>query len=140
MDPMQRLLLEHGYASLHCSSHRRATLMGGDSGVFLGIERPDWALAQPPSARASVYAVTGDNVSVAAGRVSFVLGLQGPCSSVDTACASSLSALHGAAHAVRSGECAAAVTMAVSLKLVPHGTLGAASAVSYTHLRAHETR
>jgi acyl transferase domain-containing protein len=42
-------------------------------------------LAQPASARGSVYVVTGDNVSVAAGRVSFSLGLQGPCSSVDTA-------------------------------------------------------
>ena len=79
-------------------------LMGGDAGVFLGIERPDWALAQPPTARASVYAVTGDNVSAAAGRVSFVLGLQGPCSSIDTACASALSAVHGGALAVKGGE------------------------------------
>ena len=79
--------------------------MGGDSGVFLGIERPDWAFAQPPSARSSVYAVTGDNISVTAGRLSFVLGLQGPCSSVDTACASALTAVHGASHAVRSREC-----------------------------------
>ena len=63
MDPQQRLLLELGYASLHASSHRRVTLMGGDSGVFLGIERPDWAITQPPSARSSVYAVTGDNIS-----------------------------------------------------------------------------
>merc|ERR1712097_68369 len=82
----------------------------------------------PPSARVSVYSVTGDNVSVAAGRVSFVLGLQGPCSSVDTACSSALVALHGGGHAVRSGESSAALALAVSLKLVPHGTLGAASA------------
>ena len=47
MDPQQRLLLELGYASLHASSHRRVTLMGGDSGVFLGIERPDWSIARP---------------------------------------------------------------------------------------------
>jgi acyl transferase domain-containing protein/NADPH:quinone reductase-like Zn-dependent oxidoreductase/acyl carrier protein len=128
MDPQQRLLLEHGYAALHHASQRRTMLMGGDVAVFLGIERPDWALAQPPEARGSVYAVTGDNVSVAAGRVSFVLGLQGPCSSVDTACASALVALHGGAHAARSGECVNALSLAVSLKLVPHGTLGAASA------------
>ena len=127
MDPQQRLLLEHGYAALHHASQRRAVLMGGNVAVFLGIERPDWALAQPPEARGSVYAVTGDNVSVAAGRVSFVLGLHGPCSSVDTACASALVALHGGAHAARSGECLDALSLAVSLKLVPHGTLGAAS-------------
>ena len=62
--------------------------MDSDCGVFLGIERPDWALAQPPAARGSVYAVTGDNVSAAAGRVSFALGLQGLCESMDTACTS----------------------------------------------------
>ena len=128
MDPQQRLLLELGYAALHASGQRRKLLMGGDGGVFLGIERPDWAIAQPPAARASVYSVTGDNVSAAAGRLSFVLGLQGPCSSVDTACASALAALHGSAHAVRASECGHALALAVGLKLAPHGTLGAASA------------
>jgi len=140
MDPQQRLLLEHGFTALHSSSWRRITLTGGDTGVFLGIERPDWAMAQPPSARASVYAVTGDNVSAAAGRLAFSLGLQGPCSTIDCACASALCALHAASGAVHAGECggpiksgkenenSAALALAVSLKLVPHGTLGAASA------------
>ena len=59
MDPQQRLLLQLGYAAMHASLHRRVTLMGSDGGVFLGIERPDWALAQPPSARSSVFAATG---------------------------------------------------------------------------------
>ena len=139
MDPQQRLLLDVGYCVLHASSQRRVTLMGSDGGVFLGIERPDWALAQPPSARESVYAVTGDNVSVAAGRTSFVLGLQGPCSTMDTACSSALAALHSASldleralrdHGVRS--CPYALATAVSLKLTPHNTLGAAAAKSST--------
>ena len=82
----------------------------------------------PPSARGSVYAVTGDNVSVAAGRLSFLLGLQGPCASVDTACASALVALHSGSNAVQRGECADAVALAVSLKLAPHAALGAAAA------------
>ena len=128
MDPQQRLLLEGAYAALHASCHRRVRLLGGDGGVFLGIERPDWAAAQPPVARGSVYALTGDNVSAAAGRVSFTLGLQGPCSSVDTACASALAAVHWGSHAVRADECSGAVALAASLKLIPHGSLGAASA------------
>merc|ERR1711995_301855 len=128
MDPQQRLLLEVGYTTLHGAMRRRATLMGGDGGTFVGIERPDWAIVQPATARSSVYAVTGDNVSAAAGRVSFSLGLQGPCSSMDTACASALAAVHWGSHAVRAGESGAALALAVSLKLVPHGTLGAASA------------
>jgi acyl transferase domain-containing protein len=128
MDPQHRLLRELGYEAVHGASRRRAALMGSDGGVTLGIERPDWALAQPASVRSSVYAVTCDNVSVAAGRLSFVLGLQGPCSSVDTACSSALVAVHGAAHAVCSGESAVMLALAVSLKLAPHGAVGAAAA------------
>ena len=126
MDPQQRLLLELGYVALHGFSHRRVTLMGGDSGVFLGIERPDWASIC--SSQTSVYAVTGDNISVAAGRVSFVLGLQGPCASVDTACSSALTAMHASVHALNSEECGVALATAASLKLVPFSTLAAASA------------
>jgi len=138
MDPQQRLLLEMGYKSLHEGGAMRQGIMGGDTGVFLGIERPDWALVQPPSARASVYSVTGDNVSVAAGRISFVLGLQGPCQSFDTACASALTAAHAACNAVRNLECgnpespdvytASGLMVTASLKLSPLGTMGAAQA------------
>ena len=82
MDPQQRLVLEVAYEALHGAGRGRASLLGDDAGVFLGIERPDWALLQalgPASARKSVYAATGDTTSVAGGRLSFVLGLQGPC-------------------------------------------------------------
>ena len=45
MDPQQRLLLECGYEALHGHGGRLAWLLGGgdDVGVFVGIERPDWA-------------------------------------------------------------------------------------------------
>ena len=128
MDPQQRLLLELGYTSMHGASSRRSMLMGSDTSVFLGIARPDWALAQPAVTRSSIYGVTGDNVAVAAGRVSFALGLQGPCLSVDTACSSSLTAVHSGALAVKGGESGMGLALAVSLKLVPHATLGAANA------------
>ena len=132
MDPQQRLLLECGYISLHAASHRRSTLMGGDGGVFLGIERPDWGFAQPASVRTSVYVVTGDNVNVAAGRISFTLGMQGPCSTQDTGCSSTIVALATASKfVVQSGgcsrsvmECSHAVVLSVSLKLALWGCSG----------------
>ena len=95
--------------------------------MFVGIERPDWATVQAavPELHNSVYAATGGTVSVASGRLSFVLGLQGPCVSVDTACSSALVAAHGGGHAVRSAECAIAMASGVGLKLLPYPTLGA---------------
>ena len=129
MDPQQRLVLEVAYEALHGAGARRASLLGDDAGVFLGIERPDWALLQAlaPGPR-SVYAATGDNLAVAAGRLSFVLGLQGPCVSVDTACSSALVALHSGALAIRAGECRSAVASAVGLKLTHQPMLVLAAA------------
>lgn len=46
----------------------------------------------------SVYASIGYAHSIASGRLSFCLGLHGPCESVDTACSSALVAAHAAQH------------------------------------------
>ena len=60
MDPQQRLVLEVAYEALHGAGARKASLLGDDTGVFLGIERPDWALLQAMSTGPrSVYAATG---------------------------------------------------------------------------------
>ena len=104
--------------------------MGSDAGNFLGIERPDWGLltATQPQNTTSAYGVTAEATSITCGRLSFVLGLHGPCLSIDAACASALTALHGAAQAVRNAECGSAIAAATSLKLLPLTTLGAAAA------------
>ena len=91
MGPEQRLLLELAYSALHASSRQRVTVAGSDGGVFAGIEHSEWGEAQPPSLRES--ALGGNDSAVSSGRVSFVLGLHGPCASLDTACASALSCL-----------------------------------------------
>jgi acyl transferase domain-containing protein len=114
-------LLECGYEALHGAALRRPQLQGSDGGTFVGMEHPDWH---------SVKGLLdlGDTVSVASGRLSFVLGMHGPCKTVDTACTSGLCAAHGAAAAARSSEAAFALGAASSLKLRPHATLALVAA------------
>lgn len=115
-DPQQRLLLEVAYASLHAIGERSHSLRAADLGVFLGIMNADFSSLQKGN---TVYAATGAAISVAAGRLSFVLGTQGPCISYDTACSSSLVALHGAWSCVAAEEYWRGLVLAVSLMLTP---------------------
>ena len=116
-DPQQRLLLEYGYSTLHAAKERRETLRGADVGVFLGIMNADFNATFIENG--SVYAATGGTISIAAGRLSFVLGTQGPCASYDTACSAALVAAHAGSSAMRQSECMSSLVLAASLMLSP---------------------
>ena len=98
MDPHQRLALEGGYSTLHKAGFRRSMLMGSVTGVFAGIWQSDYSTVLPrrgPSSRGPL-AVTATGCSMLVGRLSYLLGLQGPCIPFDTACSSSITASHAA--------------------------------------------
>ena len=120
MDPQQRLLLEHEYSALRAAGLERESLEASLTGVFLGISTSDFTrvLAQLPGG-AGVYAATGTSQSIASGRLSFVLGLQGPCASYDTACSAALVAQHGASRSLQLDECVNGVVSGVNIMLTP---------------------
>ena len=120
MDPQQRLMLEEGYAALHAGGLRRAALMSSSTGVFAAVYASDFAqlLATSPAGW-SVFAATGCAHSIASGRISFALGMQGPCLTYDSACSSALVASHGALRAMQRNECAASVVPGANLMLTP---------------------
>src|SRR4029434_5578766 len=62
-------------------------------------------------------------LSVAAGRISYLLGLNGPSMAVDTACSSSLVAVHLAVQSLRAQECDIARSGGVNLMLSPMSTI-----------------
>ncbi len=66
-----------------------------------------------------VYLAQGTAHSAASGRLSYLLGLQGPAISIDTACSSSLVATHLAVQSLRSGECRMAIAGGVNTILLP---------------------
>jgi acyl transferase domain-containing protein len=122
MDPQQRLLLEVAHEALDDAG---VTDPGGaELAVYTGINTSDYMqlLAADEKVEADPYIATGNTFSVAAGRLSYVLGATGPSMAVDTACSSSLVALHLAVRGLRSGESDLALAAGVNLMLAPGTT------------------
>ncbi|MVF11049.1 SDR family NAD(P)-dependent oxidoreductase [Ketobacter sp. MCCC 1A13808] len=122
MEPQQRLLLETTWDSLEHAGIAPDSLMGSKTGVFVGICHMGYSHMQAQSGSLediSPYNGTGNAHSVASGRLSYLLGLQGPSLSVDTACSSSLVAIHLAVQSLRKGESDMALAAGVNLILEP---------------------
>ncbi|MFC4563026.1 SDR family NAD(P)-dependent oxidoreductase [Nocardiopsis mangrovi] len=123
MDPQQRVLLEVAWEALEHAGLPAGALEATRTGVFAGLSHIDYALrcaaVRAGDDAVQTYAPTGNSHAVAAGRISYLLGLNGPSLAVDTACSSGLTAVHLAAQSLRSGECDTAVAGAVSLILDP---------------------
>ncbi|BBU69675.1 type I polyketide synthase [Fluviibacter phosphoraccumulans] len=125
MDPQQRMLLELAWEALENAGQKPADLAGSDCAVYVGISSLDYGVrAMDDLAAISPHYMTGNTLSIAANRLSYVLDLRGPSVSVDTACSSSLVALHHACNSLRTGEASSALVGGVSLLLHPYPFVG----------------
>ena len=120
MDPQQRILLQAAWHALEDAGIPPHSLAGSRTGVFIGISLTNYRdLLQSQAVPADAYQAAGNTLSVAANRISYVLGLQGPSLAIDTACSSSLSALHQARLSLQAGDCDIAIVGGVNLLLSP---------------------
>jgi len=127
MDPQQRVLLEVVFESLEHGGLAPEKLAGTATGVFVGIGGTDYSKlpAQTDNyfEHIDAYGGTGNALSIAANRISYLLDLRGPSVSVDTACSSGLVGVHLAVQSLRRRECDTAVAGGVNMILSPETTI-----------------
>ncbi len=123
MDPQQRVLLEVAWEALEDAGIAPDRLAGSPTGVFVGIGGTDYSKIPTHFENHFEYidahVGTGNALSIAANRISYVLDLRGPSFIVDTACSSALLAVHLAIQSLRHRECNLALAGGVNLILSP---------------------
>jgi len=125
LDPQQRLLLELAWESMENAGVPPSHMAGSDCAVYVGISGMDYAnRSMDDVAVLGGHSMTGNTLSIAANRLSYVFDLHGPSLAVDTACSSSLVALHHACTALRTGEASLALAGGVNMLLHPHPFIG----------------
>lgn len=129
MDPQQRLLMEVAWEALEDAGMAGEGLAGSATGVYIGAIWHDFAdLRNGRSIGPTAHTATGQAANMIANRLSYALGLRGPSLVLDSACSSSLLAVHLACQSLREGESDAAVAGGVNLI---HGRRSTASLTAF---------
>lgn len=118
MDPQQRKLLEVVYETFESAGLTLEAINGSKTAVFIGSFTSDYQQMtfKEPDFRHS-YAATGVDPGLISNRISHVFNLSGPSIVVNTACSSSVYAMHNACNALRNNEAYAAIVGGVNLVL-----------------------
>jgi FkbH-like protein len=116
MDPQQRVFLETVWSAIEDAGYRAGQLSGTRTGVFVGVANTDYFdVIRDSRQTLEAYVTTGNEHSVLANRISFLLNLKGPSQPVNTACSSSLVAVANAVDSLRTGRCNMAIAGGVNI-------------------------
>ncbi|KAI2634451.1 hypothetical protein GGS21DRAFT_543554 [Xylaria nigripes] len=134
LDPQQRKMLEVSYECLVSAGVTLESISGSNTGVFVGSFTSDYqqmSISEPDFRHN--YVATGVDTGIISNRIGNIFNLNGPRSesptpigksftltgihsfTINTACSSSIYALHNACHALRSRDCNAAIVGGVNL-------------------------
>ncbi|KAI3396960.1 hypothetical protein diail_11360 [Diaporthe ilicicola] len=126
IDPQQRLLMEVVYESLEAAGLSIESLAGSSTGVYVGLMCGDYSEHLNSDMNTlPTYTPTGNARSIMSNRISYFFDWHGPSMTIDTACSSSMVAVHQAAQLLRSGDSNVAVAAGSNLILGPGQYVGA---------------
>ncbi|NMM42640.1 type I polyketide synthase [Pseudoalteromonas arctica] len=122
MDPMQRMLLEVTWEAFENAGLTTQQLQNYQTGVFVGGFAIDSKTIQLDSLNQHTinsHTPMGITLALLSNRISHVFNLKGPSLTIDTACSSSVVALHYALQSMRNGDCDLAIVGGANSMMSP---------------------
>jgi polyketide synthase PksN len=120
MDPQQRLLMMYVWKAIEDAGYSAESLSGTKTGIFVGTASSGYSeLIAQTDAAIEGYSSTGALPSVGPNRMSYFLNLHGPSEPIETACSSSLIAVHRAMESIANGSCEMAIVGGVNTMITP---------------------
>lgn len=125
MDPQQRILMEVAWEAIENSGTSPKFIKNTDVGVFIGIRSSEYhnLCCREDKNNTNIYTATGSQLSAASGRLSYFFGFNGPSLSIDTACSSSMTALHYACESIKNNDSESAIVGGVNVMLSPESSV-----------------
>lgn len=121
MDPQERLFLQTAWGAFEDAGYtdEKLTKIHHKVGVFVGVMNCNYEWLGAAATAKGIDTSAHSAYWSIANRVSFVMNLNGPSIAIDSACSSSLTAIHLACESIKREECAMAVAGGVNLILHP---------------------
>ncbi|TVY50432.1 Polyketide synthase-nonribosomal peptide synthetase [Lachnellula cervina] len=120
LDPQQRLLLETVFEAIESAGVELDSLKGSNTAVYVGLMCDDYSeIVRRDLNTLPTYAVTGTSRAIMSNRISYFFDWRGPSMTIDTACSSSMVAIHQAVQALRNNESRTAVAAGANLIFGP---------------------
>ena len=121
IDPQHRILLEVAYEAFEDAGLPIEKLAGSNTGVFSSLYMSQLAHMQVmDNEMDALFFPTGNAISIAANRLSYLFDLHGPSIIVDSACSSSMVSLQLACLNLQNKNCDIAVVCGAKLNLLPY--------------------
>ncbi|MBF6318711.1 polyketide synthase [Nocardia cyriacigeorgica] len=117
IDPQQRIALLLAYQAIEDAGYATGTLADRDTAVILSASQSSY---HAPAVDPGPLSLLGNAGFAGAARIAHLLGLTGPCYSVDSGCNSALVAVHRACRELSTGDAEYALAGGVSVRV--HGT------------------
>ncbi|PWY55008.1 polyketide synthase [Legionella qingyii] len=127
MSPQLRVFLETSYHALEDANLSLAAIKDSKTGVFVGCGTNEYPRLLAGLGVGlddlNIYFATGNVLNAIPGRVAYAFDFHGPIQAIDTACSSSMTAIHDACLSLQNGDCDMALAGGVNILLAPDSNI-----------------